>query len=400
MLALEEALDRILSATEPLGSESIAVLDAAGRILSERVPSPLDLPPFDNSAMDGYAVRASDLESASVERPVSLRLCGRAAAGELFKGSVAPGACVRVFTGSPMPEGADAVVMQEDTKADPNGPSSIHVLDRVLPWENIRLRGEDAKAGDLLLSAGDRVSAAGIGLLAATGLTTVTVGRRPVVGILATGSELIDAGTPLQPGRIHDSNRPMLAALVSQAGGVAVGFPRVRDSIDETTAALRRGLDLCDVLVTSGGVSVGDLDFVRNAFSNLGGSLDFWQVAMKPGKPFLSGRLGAKHMFGLPGNPVSAFVTFVVLVRPALLRLQGAANVTLPTSRGQLVESLSNSGDRRHFMRVQVDSSGVHATGTQASHVLTSLAKANGLVDVPPRTTFNAQTTVTVLRLD
>jgi molybdopterin molybdotransferase len=401
MLSLEEALDRILSTAEPLGGESFAVHEADGRISSKRVLAPLDLPPFDNSAMDGYAVRAPDLESASTERPVSLRVCGQAAAGVMFDGSVAPGCCVRVFTGSPLPQGADAVVMQEDTKADSTEPDSIQVLDRVRPWENVRLRGEDVKAGAALIEAGERIGAASIGLLSATGLATIVVGRRPVVGILATGSELADAGSPLEPGKIHDSNRPMLAALVTRTGGAPIKLPRVRDSIDETTAALRHGLDQCDVLITSGGVSVGEFDFLRNAFRNLGGSVDFWQVAMKPGKPFVSGRLGSKHLFGLPGNPVSAFVTFAVLVRPALLRLQGSTDLTLPTSQGELVEPFSNSGDRRHFMRVRIDSSGrVHSAGIQASHVLTSLAKANGLVDVPPQSKFDAGAIVTVLRLD
>ena len=401
MLQLEEARRRVLAAIEPLPAEAVPLSGAVGRVLAETILAPLDLPLFDNSAMDGYAVRAADLARARAEAPVALRLAGQVAAGETLAGGVSAGTCVRLFTGSPLPAEADAVVMQEDTRPSPDAPGQVLFLETVKPWENLRLRGEDVKRGSPLVQAGERLTAGAAGLLAAVGIREIRAGRRPVIGLLATGSELTEAGQPLAPGRIYESNRISLAPWLAEAGAVPRVFPLVRDTLAETRAALEQALAECDGVVTTGGVSVGELDFVKQAFVDLGGVMDFWKVAIKPGKPFVFGRCGGKFLFSLPGNPVSALVTFLLLARPALLRWQGAARVELPAMSGVLAEPLANRGDRRHFLRVIVDEQGgVRSAGAQASHFLSSLARANGLVEVPPATTLAEGTRVQVLRLE
>ena len=399
MLDLETALTRVLAALPTPQTESVPLIQAADRVLAESVSSPVDLPPFDNSAMDGYAVRAAEVSKATPAAPVRLRVRIKIPAGQHFTGELAAGECARLFTGSPIPRGADTVVMQEDTRTDAAQPDEILICDAGAPGEYVRCRGEDVQQGAMLAEAGTVLTPGTIGLFAATGISQVSVGRRPVVGLLATGSELREAGQPLAPGQIYESNRATLAPLVTQAGGVPITFPLVPDTLAATRAALARAFSESELVVTSGGVSVGEMDFVKTAFEALGGELQFWKVAMRPGKPFVFGRLGEKFLFGLPGNPVSAFVTFLLLVRPALRRWQGEHGVALPIHRGVLGEALSNSGDRRHFVRVRLDRAGnVFSAGKQASHALASLAAADGLLDVPPATQLAAGTRVSVLR--
>jgi molybdopterin molybdotransferase len=401
MLSLEEALERMLACIQPLKGERVGVAEAAGRFLAEPILAPIDLPQFDNSAMDGYAVRAADVTKAGPDSPVPLRLLGATAAGDVFRAALESGACVRLFTGSALPAGADAVVMQEDTRVDASQPGRVDVLDPAKPWENVRLRGEDVKRGAQVAGSGERITATRAGLLAALGIESVMVRRQPVVGLVATGSELLEAGQPAQTAKIFESNRITLAPLLARAGAVPRPFPLVRDTLEETRQALARAFADCDAVVTTGGVSVGELDFVKSAFEQLGGVLDFWKVSIRPGKPFVFGRLGEKLLFGLPGNPVSAVVTFLVLVRPALLRWQGAERVEMPSHPGTLTEPLANTGDRRHFMRVLADEQGaVRPAAGQSSHLLGSLAAANGLVDVPPKTILAAGTSVRVLRIE
>ena len=405
MLELEEALARILSLMPAPRREVVPLESALGRVGLDAIAAPISLPPFDNSAMDGYAVRAADVLGACPENPRSLRLIGRTAAGEVFAGEVVPGTCVRVFTGSPLPRGADAVVMQEDTRVDrsaeESAPGDVAFLDAAKPWENVRFAGEDVKAGTAVARAGERLSAGRASLLAALGISTVAVARQPTVALLATGSELREAGQPLAPGQIFESNRLGLGAFAAQAGGRPQRLPLVTDTLAGTRAALAEAFAHCDVVVTSGGVSVGEFDFVKAAFTALGGELNFWKVAIRPGKPFVFGQLGEKFLFGVPGNPVSALVTFFLLVRPALLRWQGARDVAPPGHPGILTEPLLNRGDRRHFVRVTVDPAGaVRPSGVQASHFLSSMADAHGLVDVPPETTLAAGQPVRVLRWD
>ena len=399
MFDLETALARVLAALPLPQVEAAPLSQAVDRVLAESVSAPVDLPPFDNSAMDGYAVRAAEVRGAKPATPVRLRVRTRIPAGEHFAGELAPGECARLFTGSPLPRGADAVVMQEDTRTDAAQPAEILVCENVATGEYVRRQGEDVRRGATLVEAGVVLTPGKISLLAATGITQVSVGRRPVVGLLATGSELREAGQPLAPGQIYESNRATLAPLATRAGATSVTFPLVPDTPAITRSALEQAFSESEIVITSGGVSVGEMDFVKTAFESLGGELQFWKVAIRPGKPFVFGRLGKKFLFGLPGNPVSAFVTFLLLVRPALWRWQGARDVALPTQPGVLGEPISNTGDRRHFVRVRVDREGnVFSAGPQASHALVSLAAADGLLDVPPATHLAAGMKVSVLR--
>ena len=401
MCSSEEALEKILVAVAPLPVEVAALSGAAGRFAAQPIPSPVNLPPADNSSMDGYAVLAADLASASAASPVALRMAGYAPAGKSFPGTVKPGECVRVFTGSVLPRGADAVVMQEDVKTQPGQTGDILFFEKVKPWENLRFLGDDVKKNEVLVKAGEKFTAIRLGLLAAAGMDAVPCRRQPVVGLVATGSELREANQPLEPGAIYESNRLSLSILAEQAGAVTIVFPLVSDDLAATKLALEQAFARCDAVVTTGGISVGEMDWVRTAFTEIGGRLDFWNVAMKPGKPFAFGRREGKLFFGLPGNPVSALVTFFLLVRPALLQMQGARDLLPPRQSAPLAEALENPGDRRHFMRVILDAEGrARSAGKQASHVLSATARSHGLVDVPPNITLPAGAVVEVLRWD
>ena len=397
MLELEEAVARILTCVPAPEPQTISLAEAHGRVLLEPVSAAIDLPPFDNSAMDGYALRAQDTVKADRAKPAGLRLVGRIVAGEPAAHGVGAGDCVRLFTGSPLPKGADAVVMQEDILLDPNDSQLVKVLEPVRPWENVRLRGEDVHQGTVLANRGQMLSAGQLSLLAASGVAQVVTGKQPKVGLIATGSELQEPGRVLRPGQIYESNRVGLAPLLCRCGTEPWLLPLVHDNLEHTTQVLARAFETCRVVVTTGGASVGDLDLVRPAFEALGGKLEFWRIAIRPGRPFMFGRLHDRLLFGLPGNPISAFVTFLLLVRPALLRWQGADNVELRTLRGTLSETVSNLGSRRHFMRVILNSEGaVSLAGAQGSHVLSSFSNANALLDVPPNSSLASRQPVSV----
>ena len=405
MLDLEAARQQILDALPPPAVESVPLPDTLGRVSAADLLAPFDLPRFDNSAMDGYAVLAKDVGQARAEAPVILQLAGCVAAGQVFAQTLKPGTCVRLFTGSPLPAGADAVVMQEDTRMETAAPGSVTFLDGAKPWENIRLRGEDVKQGSLVLCAGQRITPGRLGLLAALGVKDVRVGVRPKVALLATGSELVEPGAhdlgdqALAPGKIFESNRLVLAAWLKSSGLRAAVQPLTPDTLEATRNSLQTAFAQADLVVTSGGVSVGEFDFVKQAFAELGGTVALWRISIKPGKPFVFGHWQNKFLFGLPGNPVSAAVTFLLLVRPALWRLQGAMDVLPEMATCQLAERLVNSSDRREFVRVQVDRAGRgHSAGPQASHRLMSLANANGLVEVPPQSSIDAGTVVPVIQ--
>jgi molybdopterin molybdotransferase len=398
MIELQEAIERILARIPPVQKEPILLNESPRRILASDVMALHDLPPFDNSAMDGYAVRSADTISATSENPKSLRVRAQIPAGSTFNEELAEGECARIFTGSPVPAGADAVVMQEDTQPEVTSPDIVKVLDSVRPFENIRLRGGDVKKGSPVGSAGQKITPGLVSLLAASGIREMNVGRRPRVGLLATGSELRETGS-LLPGQIYESNRIMLQTLTGHLAHKTVIYPIVPDRLDETRKSLSQAFADCDIVITSGGASVGEMDFLKQAFQDIGGNLEFWKVSIRPGKPFVFGQRDGKFLFGLPGNPVSAFVTFLLLVRPALLQWQGAKNIFLQTHPGTLGEPLVNSGARRHYVRVQVDEQGdVFSAGLQSSHALGSLASANGFVDVPPHAKLAIGTTVKVMK--
>jgi molybdopterin molybdotransferase len=401
MIELEEAQKRILDRLPPARPEVVALEEAAGRVLSEPLVSGLDLPGFDNSAMDGFAVRSSDLALATLQKPLPLRLIGKIRAGTSpHDVQVGTGDCVRVFTGSALPDGCDAVVMQEETVPSPGDAKNILFYVAPKAKENIRFRGEDVKVGSNIGVTGVRIGAGRLALLAASGAAKVSVGARPKVAFLATGSELRAPGTKLEAGQIYDSNRVMLASLAAACGAIPKVLPVVPDEAGATRKALADAFAEADMVVTSGGVSVGELDLVKAQFAELGGTTDFWKVSIRPGRPFVFGEYQNKFLFGLPGNPVSAFVTFLLLVRSAILRWQGQTNVSLLESSEKLAETLTNKGDRRHFVRVRRDekSGGIKASGTQASHTLSSLANADGLVDVPPKAVFTQGQIAKVLR--
>jgi molybdopterin molybdotransferase len=395
VLSVEEALAQILARAHQLESERIDVRQALGRALAERIVSPREIPPWPNSSMDGYAVRALDTRSAPVTLPVSALV----AAGALPEAPLAPGTAARIFTGAPLPDGADAVVPQEDVEARDG-----HVtLGRpVEEGAYVRPRGEDVRAGDVVLEPGRRLGPAEIGLLATLGHSPVLVTRRPRVAVLSTGNELADLGTPPGPGQIPNTNTYSLMAQVAEAGAEAVNLGVACDRLEEIEARVRAGAG-ADVVVSSAGVSVGELDLVRTALERCGADLHLWRVSMRPGKPITFGSLGRGLVFGLPGNPVSAMVTFELFVRPALLAMSGLTHVFRPRVRARALEPIPNPGHRRGYLRVSLtsvdDGWGARLTGDQGSAILRSMVLADGLAVVPGDTVIAAGDPVDVILL-
>jgi molybdopterin molybdotransferase len=384
MIEVEEALERVLELVSPLGVERVSIDRASGRCLREEVVASYDLPADDNSAMDGYAVVAGNVTQASPEHPVRLRVIGDAPAGRPFHGEVSEGSAVRIMTGAPIPLGADAVVQVEWTDG---GEESVLVQRPVAAGANIRRRGEDISAGSVVLHSGARLGAGEIGVLASCRRPTVTVGRRPVVAILSTGDEVIDFDEPMRPGAVPNSNAHALAALAREAGAVARIVGTVGDEREATIAALRDA-SAADFIVTSGGVSVGAWDFVKEALAALGAETSFWRVAMKPGKPLVVSRLGRSLVFGLPGNPVSCMVGFHLFLAPALRKAAGfSAPWEQPVMKGRLTAAVRSTGDRRTYLRARLTLSegelSVDPMKAQGSGVLTSMIGANGLAIVP-----------------
>jgi molybdopterin molybdotransferase len=381
MLTVEEALDAILARIPVLGSERVDVLGSLGRVLAEPVTSRREIPPWPNSSMDGYAVRAED-----TGRGAALAIVGRVEAGSVPARAVGRGEAMRIFTGAPLPEGADTVVPQEEVDA---GGDRIALRAAVERAAFVRHRGEDVRVGDRVLEAGTVLTAAEIGLLATLGFSQVPVYRRPRVAILSTGNELADLGTEPGPGQIPNTNTYTLMAQVLEAGAEPVSLGVASDRLEVIEARVRAGRD-ADVLVSSAGVSVGDLDLVREALTRAGAELHLWQVSMRPGKPITFGTLGGRPMFGLPGNPVSAMVTFELFVRPALLKMSGRRRLTRPRVRVRALEPIPNPGSRRGYLRVHLEATGqglgARLTGEQGSAILRSMVAADGLAVVPPDT--------------
>jgi molybdopterin molybdotransferase len=394
MIGVDDALQRVLAAVSPLEPESLPILDAIGRVTAADLIAPVDIPPFRNSAMDGYAVRAADTSGAAAERPVRLSVTGQIAAGQAARGAVGAGTAIRIMTGAPMPDGADAVIRFEETDEVAYGPLRgqraprdwIGITRTAKPLDNVREAGEDICRGSIAILAGTELRAAEIGVLASLNLAEVSVHRRPRVGILSTGNEVVDIGPPLQPGQIRNSNSYTLAALVLQAGGEPVRLGVARDDHDDLVAKLAAGSGL-DLLVTSGGVSLGDYDIVKDVMRSEG-EIAVWQVRMKPGKPLAFGRIGSTPILGLPGNPVASAVSFEQFAKPAILRMLGKRTVGSPTIEAVLTERIDNRGHRRHYVRARVERSPEHGftvrpAGDQGAGVLSSLSRANALLIVP-----------------
>jgi molybdopterin molybdotransferase len=387
-----EALEAILEATPVLGPETVATRDAQGRVLAEDVTAPRTLPPADCSAMDGYALRAADARAASQAAPVLLPVAFEVAAGATPGQALPPGSAARIFTGAALPPGADSVVRQEDVEADAD---RVRLRAPVPAAENVRPAGEDVRAGEVVLEAGTLLGAGPLGLLAALGRSVVAVHQRPRVAILSGGNELVEPDRDPSDGRIVASNAYSLAAQCREAGAEPVYLGIARDTPEDLERLLRAGLG-ADCLVTSAGMSVGDHDHVRPVLEALGCRLHFWGVKMKPGYPFAFGRFEGRTgrgeaafplVFGLPGNPVSAMVTFEEFVRPALLKLTGRRHWFRPVIEAVLGETLRKQPGRLHFVRVALVSTerGVEArsTGNQSSGVLRSMSRAQGLLVFP-----------------
>lgn len=375
MLSADQLLEILLDRARGLtAAEPVAVTSALKRILAVSQRSPIAVPSFDNSAMDGYAVRAADVAVAGARLPVSQRIAaGRV--GEPLEAATA----ARIFTGAPMPPGADAVVMQEDCTTEDDG-VVVHKIPRV--GENVRRAGEDIAPGTEVLAAGTRIGPVEMGLAASIGLSELPVLKRLKVACFFTGDELVAPGVALWPGQIYNSNRYTLTGLLNDLGCELIDFGIVPDTLEATEAAIAGAASIADVVVTSGGVSVGEADFVRTALERLG-SVEVWKVAMKPGKPIVYGRVGDADFIGLPGNPVSAFVTFGLFVRPFLLARMGASRVLYRAFTMQADFEWTKPGARREFLRTRLQANGrLGLFPNQGSGVLTSCAWADGLVDV------------------
>jgi molybdopterin molybdotransferase len=394
MLDFELARQRILEQVKPLATEFVPVADADGRVLGSDVVSNVDLPPFDYSAMDGYALSTADLTgSAPWELPVSSEQRAGAPLNKLT-----PGTAARIFTGAALLDGADAVVMQEDTVP---GAGRVRLQHAPLPGAHIRRRGEDLARGAVALTHGTRLNPFKLGLLAALDVTEVSVFKRPRVALLCTGDELRDAGTQPRPGSIPDSNGPSLAALARRAGAEVQRLPRIPDDLAETRVALRGALAEFDVLLTVGGVSVGDHDVIKQALAAEGVTLDFWKVKIKPGKPLAFGRLGASLVLGLPGNPVSAQLTLCLFGLPLLRALQGDRRPVPQTFSVRLGSAIAQRPGRLGFYRARLDGDVAHVHANQASGAPTSMAEADALVMVPADCEGLAEgATARALRLD
>ena len=413
MLSVEDALERILNHFHRLEAARTPLLDAIGQVLAEDALATHDIPPLDNSAMDGYALRAADVHGASADSPVTLKVAGAIAAGELPIVAVTPGKVVRIMTGAPVPDGADSVVPFEDTdemerRAAGTPLTEIAIRYQVAVGDDIRPAGQDVRKGDRVIQAGTMLRPSEIGVLASLGYDSVSVFRRPVVAILATGNELLEPGDPYGPGMIYNSNTYSVAASVLRYGGIPKLIGIARDNLESMNAKLRDGLD-SDLLVTSAGVSKGDYDMVKDVLAQHG-EIDFWSVRMRPAKPLAFGILntdagGKVPLLGLPGNPVSAIVAFEQFGRAAIRRMLGKPDAPKPTVTAVLDEPIHNGDNRRVYARAVIRrENGVYRaslTGDQGSNLLTSMARANGLAvcpeDIPVK---QAGETVQVQMLD
>jgi molybdopterin molybdotransferase len=391
-----EAREQVLVVVHPLPARKESLPAALGCVLAGDLNAGISLPGWDNSAVDGYAVRAADISSAAENNPIHLHVIAEIPAGRPAAVHLEPQTCARIFTGAPIPTGADAVVMQEVTR--PHHEGYVAVLESVEPGDGIRRAGDDVTAGDVVLRAGTLIGPAQVGLAAALGIAELPVHRRPRVGVLMNGAELVEPGRPLQPGQIYDANSFALAGYVRQAGCEPVELGIADDTKEDLHEKLDYALTECDAVITVGGVSVGEYDLVKDVLAELGCAQRFWKVAMRPGKPFVFATRGEKLVFGLPGNPVSAAVTFLVLVRPALLKLRGLTELELPVVEAVAEEDFVNRGDRPHFMRGRLErrAGRWHAwpLAQQSSHMLTSLAQADCLVELAEASTLARGTTL------
>lgn len=381
---LADAQKVVLDAAPVLGHEKVSILDALGRVLGEDIVAERDNPPWDNSAMDGFAVRWDDIKQEhAIQKPVMLSVIEEVPAGTMPSKTVGPGQAIRIMTGAPIPRGADTVLKIEDTEP---ASDSVRVFKGEPKGANIRPQGEDVKKGECIIAKGSRIRPGEAGMLAILAKPFVFVYQRPRVAILSTGDELADLDERFSEDKIINSNSYGIAAAVQEAGGTPILLGIARDTPTALKEKISQGLN-ADMLVLSGGVSMGDYDFTKAVFRELGAEMNFWKLAIKPGQPLAFGKIQGTLAFGLPGNPVSSMVTFEQLVRPALLKMSGCRSYGRPVIRALFQERFSKRGDRRHFLRGiltrEEDAFRVRTTGDQGSGILTSMVKANCLIDVP-----------------
>lgn len=381
---LHDAQRVVLDAAVLLGHEKVSILDALGRVLSEDLTAERDNPPWDNSAMDGFAVRWQDIkQEQAIQKPVTLSVIEDVPAGRMPSKAVGSGQAIRIMTGAPIPQGADTVLKVEDTE---HTPDSVRVFKAEPKGANIRPQGEDVKKGDRIIAKGTRIRPGEVGMLAILAKSFVCVYQQPRVAIISTGDELADLDERFSEEKIINSNSYGMAAAVREAGGIPLLLGIARDTPMALKEKISQGLN-ADMLVLSGGVSMGDYDFTKAVFRELGAEMNFWKLAIRPGQPLAFGKIQGKLAFGLPGNPVSSMVTFEQLVRPALLKMSGCRHYGRPVVQAIFQERFSKRGDRRHFLRgILTREEGVfkvRTTGDQGSGILTSMVKANCLIDVP-----------------
>jgi molybdopterin molybdotransferase len=409
MLSVEEAIQKILDEVNILETESVPILESLGQVLAEDIVAAINVPPLDNSGMDGYAVRAQDTRGAGPTSPKVLRVIDTVIAGSISHRKVEAGTAIRIMTGAPLPHGADAVVQFENTDEEKRKSpvTEIGILAEARPELNIRKAGEDTARGTVALKKGAVIRPAEIGLMASLGYTHVKAVRRPLVAILSTGNELVELGQPLPEGKIYDSNLYSIASLVKRYGCIPKILGIARDDEKSLVTKLKQAQD-ADMLLTTGGVSMGDYDMVKDILSK-NGKMVFWQVRVKPGKPLAFGKIKGKNRdiphVGLPGNAVSCMVSFELFVRPALLKMMGKKNINKPVVEAIVEDSVKNDAGRRLYNRAIVARRDGHyyarLTGPQGSGILKSMTLANGLVLIPEeKKTVQKGETVQALMLD
>lgn len=401
MISVEEALETILANFRPLGLEKINILDTRGRVIGEDIFAPRNIPSANNSAMDGYAVRYADTKGATKDNPLKLRIIEDIPAGKVALKKIKKGEAARIMTGAVIPEGADAVVRQEDSLKEGR---TVVIYVAAGKADNIRFAGEDVRKGELVVKKGSALRPADIGMLAALGKAFVSVYQKPRVAIMSTGDELVDIETEPPAGKIVNSNSYSLAAQVLECGAIPVMLGISKDKKTDLQETFKTALH-ADLIISSGGVSVGDFDFVKNVMGEIGNAMHFWQVAMRPGKPLAFGSIEGVPLFGLPGNPVSAMVSFEQFVRPSLLKMQGHTKIFRQTVKAICNEDFKKQAGFRHFIRAVVkrEKSGYVAatTGDQGSGILKSMVTANGLIVMGENeTAIKKGTEVTVQLLD